>query len=266
METAKIYLTLALTSVRARMEYKASFFFYIIAIITFYLMQLGLLFVVLARFKNIHGWSLGEIAFLYGLLTFSQGFTTLFFTALTDFDQMIIKGEFDRALVRPLSPLGQVIFSRFESSTMAHFILGTVALYLGAKYSGIVWTADKAFFLPLVILGGVFIQSGVRLSVAAVAFWTLRNTSLVHTVVFSSKEFILYPVSIYNWGVQFFLTFVFPIAFVNFYPSNYFLDKTGENLFHPVLQLLTPVVGVVLFGLSILLWRKGVDHYQSSGS
>lgn len=266
METALIYWRLALASIRARIEYRASFLFFIFSITLFYVAQVGLLLVVLARFDNIHGWSAGEMAFMYGLLTFSQGITTLFFNALTNFDQTLIKGEFDRVLVRPLSPLGQVICSRFELTTLVHFILGGVALHLGAKYSGIVWDAQKLLYLPLVLMGGVFIQSAVRLFVTAVAFWTLRNAALVHTVVFSSREFVIYPVSVYNWGVQFFLTFIFPMAFVNFYPSQYFLDKSGENLFHPVLSVLTPLVGTVMFALSIYAWKKGVDHYQSSGS
>lgn len=266
METAAIYWRLALASVRARMEYRTSFLFFIFAILLFYLAQLGLLLVVLARFNRIHGWSAGEMAFMYGLLTFSQGITTLFFNALTNFDETLIKGEFDRVLVRPLSPLGQVVFSRFELTTVVHFILGGAALYYGAKFSGIAWSAPKLVFLPLVIMGGVFIQSALRMFVSAVAFWTLRNSSLVHTVVFSSREFIIYPISIYRQGVQFFLTFIFPMAFINFYPSQYFLDKTGESLFHPLLQTLTPAVGTAMFALSLYAWKKGVDHYQSSGS
>jgi len=266
METLKIYLLLALTSVRARMEYKGTFFVFLFAIVFFYLSQLGVLVVVINRFHEIHGWTMGDMAFLYGLLTFSQGFTTLFFNALINFDTLLIKGDFDRALVRPLSPLGQVLFSRFEASTVAHFVIGTVALYYGAKLSGIIWTPEKALFLPMVIIGGVLIQGAVRMFVTAVAFWTLRNSSLVHTVVFSSKEFIVYPVSIYRWGVQFFLTFLFPVAFINFYPAQYFLQKTGENLFHPALQVLTPAVGLGLFVLSLWAWKTGIDHYQSAGS
>ena len=266
MGESGIYMRLALASIRARMEYKASFFVFLFAIVLFYLAQLGVLVVIIARFKEIHGWTMGDMAFLYGLLTFSQGFTTLFFNALVNFDQTLINGEFDRNLVRPLSPLGQVIFSRFEASTIAHMVIGSFALYYGAKLSGIDWTTKKMLFLPLVILGGVLIQGAIRLFVTAVAFWTLRNSALVHTVVYSSKEFVVYPVTIYNYGVQFFLTFLFPVAFINFYPAQFFLEKTGDNLFNPVLQMLTPVVGIVLFSFSLLAWRTGVNHYQSSGS
>jgi ABC-2 type transport system permease protein len=266
MDTLKIYWALALASIRARMEYKVSFIVFIFVVIMFYLLQLTAVVVVIARFKEVHGWKMGDMAFLFGLLTFSQGFTTLFFNSLINFDGMLINGDFDRVLVRPLNPLPQVIFSKFEASTIAHSIIGAVALYYGAKFSGIHWTFGKTVSLPLVIFGGVLIQGAIRLFVTAVAFWTLRNSSLVHTVVFSGKEFVVYPITIYNFGVQFFLTFIFPVAFINFYPAQYFLDKTSETLFHPLLRNMTPVVGVILFFFSLLAWRKGVDHYQSSGS
>ena len=43
MESIKIYLTLFAMSIKSRMEYKASFLFYIFAILTFYAGQFGLL-------------------------------------------------------------------------------------------------------------------------------------------------------------------------------------------------------------------------------
>lgn len=266
MDTVKIYLTLISISIKARMEYKTSFLFYIVAIIAFYIGQLGLLFVILNRFQQIQGWTMGEMAFLYALLTFAHGFANLIFAQLIHFDQLIVSGEFDRTLVRPLSPLGQVIFSKFDASTAAHLIIGFVALYFGSHLAGIEWTVKKIMLFPVIVLGGVLIAGAIRLMVAAVAFWTLRNRSLVHTVVFSSREFILYPVTIYNMGVQFFLTFIFPIAFINFYPAHLFLDRSGENLLHPALEMGTPLVGIILFTISIFAWKAGVDHYQSSGS
>jgi ABC-2 type transport system permease protein len=179
---------------------------------------------------------------------------------------MIVDGEFDRVLVRPLSPLGQVIFSKFEISTAAHLIIGSTALYFGSHLAYIEWTLYKVILFPVIIMGGVMIAGGIRLMVTAVAFWTLRNRSLVHTVIFSSKEFINYPVNIYNIGIQFFLTFIFPIAFINFYPAHFFLDRSGAGLLHPSLELGTPIVGIVVITVAIFSWKAGVNHYQSTGS
>ncbi len=266
METIKIYLTLLATSIKARMEYKVSFLFYIFAILTFYAGQFGLLFVLLNRFHEIKGWTVGEMIFLYSLQAFAFGFTNLIFSQLVDFDKMIVAGEFDRVLVRPLSPLGQVVFSRFEMSTVAHFIIGFTTLYFGSHFADIEWTIYKILLFPVIIMGGVMIAGGIRLIVTSVAFWTLRNRSLVHTVIFSSKEFINYPINIYNTGIQFFLTFIFPISFINFYPAHFFLDRSGASLLHPALELGTPIVGIIVITVSAFLWKVGVNHYQSTGS
>jgi ABC-2 type transport system permease protein len=237
------------------------------ALLVYYAGNIGVVLVILGKFNTIAGWSLGEIAFLYGLMVFSQGLTTVFFGSMNDFETMVVNGEFDRLLVRPLDPLGQILSSKFEIISMAHFFIGITAIYFGSSYAGVEWTLAKFIFLPTVLFGAVLIQGGIRLAVSAVCFWTVRNRSLVHTVVYSSKEMILYPVTIYKMWMQVFLTLIFPIAFVNFYPSHYFLSRDGSTLlFHPVIQYLTPVAGMIVFALAYLLWRIGINHYQSVGN
>ncbi len=262
-----IYIKLIITAIRAKMEYRFTFLFMFVALSVYYLGQIGVVIVVLSKFHTIDGWTVGEIAFLYGLMVFSQGITTLLFASLNEFETLMISGEFDRLLVRPLSPLGQILANKFEISALAHFFIGVTALYYGSVHANVEWSITKALFLPVVLIGAVLIQGGIRLIVASVAFWTVRNRALVHTVVYSSKEMILYPVSIYQWWMQVFLTLLFPLAFINFYPSHYFLNRSPDGLlFHPAIQYMTPVVGVILFTGSYILWKIGVSKYQSVGN
>ena len=264
---ASIYWALLMASIKAKMEYRATFIFFLFALIFFYAAQIGTVLVVMSKFKSLNGWSIGEMAFLYGLLSFSQGLTMLFFSSLNNFETFIMQGTFDRFLTRPLNPLLQTLVAGFEVSSVAHFFIGTAGLWFGSRYAGVEWTGLKLFFLALVITGAALIQGGVRIAVSAVAFWTTRNRSLVHTIVYSSKEFVMYPITIYSLWVQVFLTVVFPIAFINFYPSHYFLSRDSSAiLLDPVLQYLTPLVGVVIFGLAYALWVAGVNRYQSAGS
>ncbi|MBF0169698.1 MAG: ABC-2 family transporter protein [Nitrospinae bacterium] len=267
MRDLPIYLTMMLAAIRAKMEYRVTFLFLFFALVTFYLGQLGTVLVVIDRFGSINGWTLGEMAFLYGLMVFSQSITTFFFASLVNFEGLIMQGGFDRYLLRPLDPLPQLIASQFEVSSIAHLVIGVSALVYGAAGTDIAWSAGKVAFFFVVVAGAVMIQGGVRLGVSAICFWTMRNRSLVHILVFSSKEFILYPVSIFNYWIQVFLTLVFPLAFVNFYPSHVFLNRDASNLlFSPLIQYATPVAGVVFFSLAYLLWRAGINHYQSTGS
>lgn len=261
-----VYLKLIVAAIKSKMEYKVTFGFLIFAIIVFYMGQLGIILVIMNKFKSINGWTLGEMAFLYGLLVFSQGISFLVFNSLNHFEQFIVRGEFDRVLTRPLNPLIQVLCSGLEVSSLAHFIIGVTAIIFGSISAGLEWSFWKLIFLAMVIGGAVLILGGIRIIISAVAFWTIRNRALVHIFVYSSKEFILYPISIYNPWVQWFLTFIFPLAFVNFYPAGYFLNKSDQFMFHPILQFMTPVVGIILFSFSLLLWRLGINRYQSTGS
>ncbi len=266
MENLNIYFKLGLSAVRSKMEYKVSFLFFVFAIFFYYFGQLGILWVIVNRFQSIGGWNLGEMAFLYGLFIFSQGITSLCFNSLNSFEDLIITGEFDRFLIRPLSPICQILCANFEIASIAHFVLGGSALVFGSIYANVAWSVPKALFLVPVVIGAVLIQGGIRIVVAAVTFWTTRNRALVHTIVYSSKEFIHYPITIYNVWVKIFLTFLFPLGFVNFYPANYFLDKGDETLFHPSLQYLTPVAGIIVFFTGCLVWKFGTNKYQSAGS
>ncbi len=262
-----IYWQMIIASMRSRMEYKLSFIFMFFALLVFYAGQVGVVVLVVTKFHHIAGWTLGEMAFLYGLLVFSQGLTAILFYSLNDFESYMINGDFDRLLVRPLNPLGQIVSSKFEIASMAHFLIGTTALIFGAQKAGIDWTLGKVAYLPVVFIGAVLIQGGIRLAVSAVAFWTTRNSSLVHTVIYSSKEMIMYPVSIYKMWMQVFLTLVFPLAFVNFYPSHYFLNRgAGDLLFHPLIQYLTPLTGTIVFVFGYWLWNQGMVRYQSVGN
>jgi ABC-2 type transport system permease protein len=115
------------------------------------------------------------------------------------------------------------------------------------------------------IIGSALIQAAILVTVGTMSFWVVKNTA-TYSLLNSLNNFLDYPITIYNKSIQAILTFVVPVAFVNFYPAHYFLDKTGDNLFFPILQYGTPVVGLVLFFLAYQFWKVGVNKYESTGS
>ncbi len=57
-----------------------------------------------------------------------------------------------------------------------------------------------------------------------------------------------------------------PYGFISFYPAQLFLDRSGEHLFSPSFQYLTPVVAAVLMVGVVVVWRLGIRRYQSAGT
>ena len=68
--------------------------------------------------------------------------------------------------------------------------------------------------------------------------------------------------TIFTGAFRFFFTFVIPIGFVAFYPSQMFLSPGTA----PTFVYLAPLVGVILFGLMYWVWTRGVNSYSGTGS
>jgi ABC-2 type transport system permease protein len=79
------------------------------------------------------------------------------------------------------------------------------------------------------------------------------------------SEFTRYPLGIYSRGVRLFLTFVFPFAFMNYFPAAYFLHKPATLALPPAAGLLTPVVGIAFLGVAYAFWRFGLRRYAGVG-
>lgn len=264
-ETIYIYLRIAIASIKSRMEYRASFLVFLFTLVTFYTAQIATIGIVITRFKTIGGWTMGEMAFLYSLLILSQGIVTFIFSGILDFGEFVRDGTFDRFLVRPLSPLIQIIMGGFEISGFAHIILGFLTFFMANSLITVHWNLLNGLVFVTVVIGGALILGSIRIIIAAIAFYAVNTNSLVHLFVFSSREFLLYPLNIYNGGLRFLLTFIVPLGFINFYPAHYFLNKSGDDIFHPLFVFGTLPIGMVMFLFSLWLWKRGQDDYESAG-
>ena len=265
LDNVYIYFRMAIASIKSRMEYRSTFIIFMFTLIAFYTAQVLTIGVVIQRFKSIGGWSMGEMAFLYSLLILSQGLVASIFNGLIDFSTQVRDGIYDRTLIRPLSPIVQVVMNGFEISGLAHIIMGIASFLLANSFLDIQWDFKNSFMFVMVILGGSLILAGIRIIIAAIAFWAVNNNSLVHLFVYSSREFLLYPLNIYTGGVRFLLTFLIPLGFINFYPAHYFLNKSPDNLFHPFFIFATLPVGITIFLFSLIIWKFGENAYESAG-
>jgi ABC-2 type transport system permease protein len=93
------------------------------------------------------------------------------------------------------------------------------------------------------------------------AFWVL-NSFAVLNLAWKLREFAPYPINIFDGAFRFTFTFLLPIGFVAFYPSQLFLRPQEV----PLLVYFSPLVGIALFALTYWVWKKGVNQYTGTGS
>ncbi len=247
-------------------EYRANFFMWFGFTIVYHATAIGALWVTLHEFPSMNGWDFRQMAFLYGLWMLGHGFHNTFFFTVGDVPTMIREGRFDRFLIRPLDPLFQAMTVP-QQIWPDELILAIAFFSIATHFAGVRVDLGFLAFVPLVMLGGALIDFGLQLAIATASFWVIRIDALRWVVMSLEQDFTRYPISIYSRSVRFVLSFVFPFAFMNYFPATYLLHKTdGALSLSPAIGLLTPVVGVLWFLLAYAFWRVGIERYQGTGS
>ena len=81
-------------------------------------------------------------------------------------------------------------------------------------------------------------------------------------IFYMFNDFAKYPISIYNSLLRWLISFIVPFAFTAYYPASYFLQD--KDVLFNIGGLI--LISLVFFGISLKLWDRGLDAYESAGS
>jgi ABC-2 type transport system permease protein len=230
-----------------------------------YFLGLSLIF---ARFENLGGWQLGEVAFLWGVVEVSFGLMDMLFSGFDpeNFGRQVRLGTFDQVLLRPLNITVQVLGSKFIVRRLGRIFNGLLIFTIALNLAQIDWSWGKIIYLPFVVVGLVCFFGGLFVAGATITFWTIESVEAINILTYGGSEMISYPMHIYpDWMRQFF-TYILPATLLNYYPSLYFLDKPDPFGLPAFMPFLAPLVGGTLLALALAFWRFGIQHYQSTGT
>lgn len=225
------------------------------------------IYFTLLKFDNLNGWNLREMLFLFSLLFLTYGILILFFTGLRDLGGMVRDGGFDRFLLRPRGVLFQIIFVNADwFAAIGHGGLGIVLFVISAGQVGIQWNAVTILYYILAVAGGVLIQGAIFLLLGALNIYLLETGSLKELFYWNMRKFAGYPISIFHKVIQAGMIYVVPFAFVNYFPAQFLLRKPDMAQYPEIFMYITPIVGVVLYGIVYVFWRFSLRYYKSSGN
>jgi ABC-2 type transport system permease protein len=262
----RIYPVLAGAYVRARMQYRLSFWLRLISIGLADLVPLFLIGVVFTRFPAIQGWRWPEVALLSGFSQLAMGISRLFSCQLDQFDELIVSGEFDSFLTRPLPPLFHLLAVRFEIMQLGRILAGAVVLVVAARLAGVAFTPGNVAVALLAAVGGAMILFALTLIVASISFWQTRTGKLQDIVQSSARAFSEFPITIYPIAVRWVLTLLLPLALVTYFPAQQMLGRGEKGAMMLLLAVAALPMGILFLLIAIGLWQLGLRHYQSTGS
>jgi len=266
--TLGVYFRLISIQMRAQLQYRTAFVLEVLSTgITLFLFFASIAF-VLQRFGNLGGWTLGEIAFLWGTVEFAFGLMDMIFSGFdpATFGKQIRQGLFDQLLLRPVNLTVQVFGSDFVLRRLGRITQGAIILIIAINLAAIDWTPFKVVYLGLVIAGLVCFFGGLFMIGATITFWTVDSIEAMNILTYGGSEMMAYPMHIYPDWLRRTFTYIVPAIFLNYYPALYFLNKTDPLGLPPIFSFLAPLVGGGVLLVALACWRFGIRHYQSTGT
>jgi ABC-2 type transport system permease protein len=219
------------------------------------------------RFGHIGGWSLGDVALFYGLVSVTFAIGDTITRGFDVFGSVFVRtGAFDRLLLRPRSLTLQLMGYELRLTRVGRLAQGVGVFAWGAAATHFAVTPAALAILAFAVVGGTALFAGLFVMQATLAFWTVESLEAVNVFTYGGEAAAEYPMSVYAGWFRNFLTFVVPIGCVTYLPMLAAMGRS-DPLGAPTWVLpLAPAAGFAFLALALFIWRFGVRHYTSTGS
>jgi ABC-2 type transport system permease protein len=261
----RAYLILARMWVRVSLSYRASF----AALTAGQFLITGLEFVgIVVMFTNVDtlgGFGLREIALLYGATALGIGVADLLVGSVERIGFYVRTGRLDVMMTKPVPLLVQVCANEFSLRRLSRILQGG-AVFAWAAWVAVDWTPARVAVAVAMVVSGSVIFFSLFVGFACVQFWTSDASEFANAFTYGGNTLTQYPLTIFPTELVKSLTFLLPVAFVNWYPCLFLLGRDDPFGLPAWLQLCSPVAAAVTLVVALAVWRSGVRHYTSTGS
>ncbi len=247
---------------KVRLAYRTDFLISVATTLVATLFGIAVVFLIFGRIRQLFGWTFYEILFLYGFSLLPMSLFNMVSINLYYFsDTYIVQGKFDRVLLRPLDSLFQILFEQFRLEALGDTALGLFVMSACAARLGLHLGPGEIAFLAVAALSGSVLYISIFLMLTCVSFWMEDRVGVIPPV-YNMLTFGRYPLDIYNGFIKFVMSWVVPFGFASFYPTAALLRRETYHVY----GLLSPLMAVLFLTLAIVVWRRGVRNYASTGS
>lgn len=223
-------------------------------------------FMLAWRFNGVGGMNKYEVLFMLGYVTVITGVFQTFFSGCNTghISRRIGRGQIEHMLIQPLPLPVQLLTEGFiPISGSSNLFSGGLIISIALSNLGItpVWWWILSLIANVIVTISIILALSYMFSSAAF-YAPVQAEEIASYVIDSTGSLSVYPLSGMPLSIQIPLVTIFPAGLLGWFPSLALLGKPPLNLpfFYPV------VVASILFMLTAILFRKGLNHYVKSGT
>lgn len=211
---------------------------------------------------SIGGWNTYQIVFLSSYMLLVSSLWELFCVTTLDIPDLVISGQLDTYLVRPLNTLFQIITREIDEQSIFEVIFSAISLGFCWYNLELEFSFISVTIFLLFLLSSILALESIYLAISSLSFW-IGNSLGGLKILWELKQICKYPLTIYPVYLKAILIIV-PFAFISFFPVKKLL------YLNPVLNVDTIICifsGPIFFLASYMfIWKKGLKVYNSTGS
>ena len=234
--------------------------FFTLGKIVRFLFFFAFIFIVVRSTNFLAGYNSQQVIFFFLVFNIIDISAQFLFRAVYGFRPLVVRGEFDFYLVKPLPSFFRPLFAWADILDLVVLIpLWIFTLYFIFS-RGLVGEPIHLIYFLVLYLASLLIAFAFHLFVASVCVMTteIDHMILVYRDLINMTRF---PTDIYPQGIRWILTFVIPVAAMITVPAKALL---GLVSFWGVVAV--AIASVVLSTASLKFWRFALTRYSSASS
>ncbi|MFE9306190.1 ABC transporter permease [Streptomyces sp. NPDC088353] len=266
VEGLRAYRLIAAMWIRSTMAYRASFVMTTAGSFVATGLDFVAILLMFSRVDALGGYALPEIAFLYGLSATAFGLADLAIGSMDRLGRRVRDGTLDTLLVRPAPVLAQVAADRFALRRLGRLTQGALVLGWAMSRLDVDWTPLKLLLMPVMVVSGCAIFCAVFVAGAAFQFVAQDASEVQNAFTYGGTTLLQYPPTVFAKELVRGVTFVLPLAFVNWLPALYVLGRPYPLDLPRWTAFAPPLVAMACCALAGAAWRVGLRSYRSTGN
>lgn len=209
--------------------------------------------------KGLGTYTREQVIFFYLSYNLIDALGQFFFREVYRFRGLIVSGDFDLVLVKPINPLIRVLLGGADAMDLIMlFLLSSLTVaFCFQNFSINFW--QLILFLVLII-NSLILSAAFHIVVLGIGIVT---TSVDHLVLIyrDLTSMLRIPVDLYVDPIRFILTFLIPVGMMITFPSKALLGLlSGEFL------LIALIFGIGSLFLAMRFWKLCLNKYSSASS
>jgi len=255
----RYYLLCRSVDLQTQMSHKFDFLIFLVSDLLTQIATLVFIEVIFYSVPEINGYSYIEVLFIYGFFSLSYGIFALLFWPLYDFNHIVISGNLDNLLLKPVSPLLQSLSRGIGD--IGGIVIGVFVVTRAILLSGIEFSLISVILFLFFVILGAFILLLTYVLVASLALYFPNISGNFVELINNGLNFAKYPVSIFPKLIRVILMYAIPIGLITFVPYLFFFNCIIS------IDIIYLFCAIILYTIIVtLFWKHGIKRYRGIGN